>query len=357
MLQQRVENLVKAMPSGTQAMLVLTPVNRFYFLDFDSHDAGTLLILPHKMVFIIDSRYIEVAIEKVKHAQVMLEEDALTQLQSILKAEGVTELYVEEEITVKTLSILRNKLQNVNLISDNTLSKNILTLRSIKQPEEIERMRKAQQITDKAFAHILSFIKEGMREVDVMLELEHFTRSNGADGMAFETICVAGANSSRPHGVPGQYRIQNGDFITMDFGAKYMGYCSDMTRTVAIGRVSDEQRKVYDVVLQAHLAGIQAAKPGLEGRQVDAVARDIIYNAGYKGYFGHGLGHAVGIEIHEDPRFSPKNSQIIKPGMMMTVEPGCYLPGRFGCRIEDMVLITEDGCEPLPQSPKELLVL
>lgn len=357
MLNKRAQNLMNALPENARAALILTPANRFYFLDLDTHDAGALLILRDKMVFIIDSRYMEVAKVKTEGAVLVLEEDWRAQLQEILAEENIGELYVENGITVGMLELLTDKLQNVEIIHGNTLSKTVLALRAIKDEDEINRVQQAQNITDLTFTHILPFIKEGVREIDLMLEMEHFARSNGAEKMAFETICVAGANSSRPHGVPGENRVKPGDFITMDFGALYKGYCADMTRTVALGHVGDEQKKVYDLVLQAHLAGIAAAKDGVRGDEVDKVARDIIYGGGYEGYFGHGLGHAVGIDIHEDPRFSPKSTDVIKANMVMTVEPGCYLPARFGCRIEDMVLITETGCRPMPSSPKELIVL
>lgn len=356
MTETRLQRLVNAMPQEFEAALVLTAPNRFYFLDFDSHDAGALLITRDEAIYWVDSRYIEAA-SAVQSAKVMLEEDLMAQLCAVLEKSGVRRLHVELGISLQEYGTLKEKLQNVEIISNNTLSNKINALRAIKDGDEMERMQGAQHITDACFAHILPFIKEGVREIDLMLEMEHYMRSHGAQNVAFDTICVAGPNSSRPHGVPGEYRVRPGDFITMDFGAKHRGYCSDMTRTVALGFVGDEQKAVYNLVLKAHLAGIEAARGGTRGNQVDAVARDIIDGAGYKGCFGHGLGHAVGIEIHEDPRFSPKCSSEILPGMMMTVEPGCYLPGRFGCRIEDMVYITQDGCVPLPQSPKELIVL
>ncbi|MFV0413412.1 MAG: M24 family metallopeptidase [Oscillospiraceae bacterium] len=356
-MENRVQKLIEALPEGFEAALVLSPENRFYFLDCDTHDAGSLLILPGNMVFIIDSRYIEMVQKSVKHAEVLLENDALAQIKELLKKHRVETLYVENTLPLKQAASLERGLPGVALQTGQLFSEAVNALRAIKEPEEAERMKMAQKITDDCFTYILSYIREGMREVDIMLEMERFMRTHGAEKVAFDTICVAGANTSLPHGVPGEYRVQKGDFITMDFGAKYKGYCADMTRTVAMGEPGEEKRKVYDMVLRAHLAGIAAARAGLRGNEVDKVARDIIYGEGYEGYFGHGLGHAVGIEIHEDPRFSPKCTTVIKAGMMMTVEPGCYLPGRFGCRIEDTVLITETGCLPLPASRKQLIVL
>jgi Xaa-Pro aminopeptidase len=309
------------------------------------------------MVYIIDSRYIEKARQQVLGAEVVLEQDAPEQLAGVLKDHGVKRVYLEDTTPIAAWKRLQEKIQFVEYDISSTLSSALMSLREIKDEEELCRMRRAQAITDACFTHILSFVKEGARELDLALEMGCFMRKNGADKDAFGIICVGGANSSLPHGVPGDYRLAKGDFLTLDFGARYKGYCSDMTRTVAIGEPGEEKRKVYGTVLKAHLAGIAAAKAGLEGRAVDKAARDIIDGAGYKGCFGHGLGHALGIEIHENPRFSPKENRKVRAGMVMTVEPGIYLEGRFGCRIEDAVLLGETGCEPLPKSPKELIVL
>lgn len=356
-MTERANKLVGALPEGFGAALVQTQVSRFYLLDYDSHDAGTLLILPDRCVFIIDSRYIEAGRKKIKGTEIVLEKDALAQVGELLKEADVSQILVENEITVAMLDGLRRKLAGVAIDASPTLSKTIMDLRMIKDDEELRRMRAAQAVTDDCFAHIRGFIKVGMREVDIALEMEHYCRSHGAEAMAFDTICVAGPNSSLPHGVPGEYRIQPGDLLTLDFGAKCEGYCADMTRTLAVGEPGEEKRKLHDLVLRAHNAGIEAAGPGKKGNEVDAPARKIIIDAGYGENFGHGLGHALGIEVHEEPRFSPKCSAEIKQGMVLSVEPGVYLPGKYGCRIEDAVLITADGCEPLPESPKELIVL
>lgn len=357
MLNQRAKKLVQAMPEGFEAALLQTQQNKFYLLDFDAGDAGTLLLLPDQMLYIIDSRYIEIARREIKDAEVVLEKNALNQVREILSSHGVKKLYVEDGITVAQCEKVKSELAEVEVEAGPALSTALRKLRVVKDEEEISRMAKAQSIADECFTHIQSFIKEGVREIDIALEIEFFMRSHGAQNVSFDTIAVSGANSSLPHGVPGEKKIQAGDFITLDFGAKYKGYCSDMTRTLVLGKPSEEQAKVYDMVLRAHLAGIKAAGPGKKGWEIDKVARDIIYGEGYEGYFGHGLGHGVGIDIHEDPRFSPLNQDEILPGMVMTIEPGCYLPGKFGCRIEDMVLITESGCKPFPTSKKELICL
>lgn len=357
MLNERAKKLVAALPANFEAALIQTEVSRFYLLDFDAGDAGTVLLLPDKMVYIIDSRYIESAQKHVKNAEVVLEQDVYAQVAELLHSHHVKHLYAENAITVAQLDTLREKLQGVTVDASPVLSREIMALRQSKDPEEIRRMREAQRITDACFTHILPFIKVGVQEIDLALEMEFFMRRNGAKGLAFPTICVTDPNTSLPHGEPGQTCIQAGNFLTMDFGAKYMGYCADMTRTVAIGEPGEERRKLYELVLKAHNAGIAAAAPGKKGCEVDAVARKVIADAGYGGYFGHGLGHALGIEVHESPRFSPKCEDEIKAGMVMSVEPGCYLAGRFGLRIEDAVLITETGCQSLAASEKQLIIL
>ena len=357
MLNRRAQALVNSLPPDFEAALVGTPQNRFYLLDFDAHDAGTLLLLRDKMVYFIDSRYVEVAREKVRDAGVVLEKNVLQQVAQLLKQQGTSKVYLEDGISIAAWNRLKSKIPGVEFDVSSTLSHGFAALRESKDAEELARMRQAQAITDACFTHILPFIKQGVREIDLALEMEHYMRSHGAEGVAFETICVAGANTSLPHGVPGEYRVQKGDFITMDFGAKYKGYCADMTRTVALGEPGEEKRRVYETVLQAHLAGIATAKAGVLGSDVDKVARSLIDKAGYEGTFGHGLGHALGIDVHEEPRFSPRETRAVQPGMVMSVEPGIYLPGQFGCRIEDAVLITETGCQPLPASEKYLMVL
>lgn len=356
-VKQRTDKLLAAMPRDFEAALISTDANRFYFLNFDSGDAGTVLILPEKTYFIIDSRYIEIAEATVKDAEVLLEKKALEQVRDILTAHGVKRLFMEDKATVAYANRVRAALPGVEVDDGATLSNAIEAIRAVKSADELDAIRRAQAITDACFKHMLDYIKPGVREIDAALEMELFMRSHGAGKLAFDTIFVSGAKTSLPHGVPGEKRVEAGDFVTMDFGANVGGYCTDMTRTVAVGSATDEQRAVYDTVLKAQLACCAYAKAGQEGRAVDKIARDIIYGAGYEGCFGHGLGHAVGIEIHENPRYSPACADVVQAGMVMTIEPGIYLPGRFGVRIEDTVFVREDGCEIIGRSPKELIVL
>lgn len=238
------------------------------------------------------------------------------------------------------------------------LKDRINELRIVKSSKELDCLARAEQIGDMAFEHIVEFIKPGKTEMEVALELEYFMRSHGASGLSFDTIVASGPNSSLPHAVPTDRVLQEGDFVTMDFGCIYKGYCSDMTRTIFIGdKPSDKQKLIYDTVLKAQLAALEAIKPGEKCSDIDAIARNIIRDAGYGDYFGHGLGHGVGLFIHEEPRFSPKCDAILQPGIVITVEPGIYLPGEFGVRIEDMIQITEDGYRNLASSPKELICI
>lgn len=356
MLTGRAKRLAEKL-GNFEAAIIQTPVSRFYLLDFDSHDAGTLLLFPDEMVFIIDSRYIEVANAGVTNAQVMLETNAMAQTAELLQKRGVQKLLAENGITVAEYAKLAKAMEGIEVDASPTLGQALLDLRAIKSEDEIARIKSAQAITDACFTHILPFIKEGVSEIDLMLEMETYMRSHGAEKLAFDTICVAGPNSSRPHGVPSNNTVKPGDFITLDFGAKVDGYCSDMTRTVALGEPTQTQRDVYALVLKAHLESMAAVKAGVIGKDIDKIARDIIYGAGYEGRFGHGLGHSLGIDVHEDPRFSPVCSSEIKAGMLMTIEPGVYLPGEFGVRIEDTIIVKEDGFESIAHSDKQLIIL
>ena len=328
----RIEKLMKALPEGADAALITSDVNRRYFTGLGS-TAGTLLAFRDAAYFIIDFRYIEVAKATVTGAEVILQDKLYDQLGELLKKHGARTVALETDyITVGSLEQYRSRLPQVEFLTAAALNDKILEMRSLKDEEEIAAIRKAQSITDAAFLEILDFIKPGKTEKEVAAYLEYCMRRLGADGLAFETIAAGGPNSAKPHAVPGDRPLRQGDFFTMDYGAYWGGYCSDMTRTVAVGASC---------------------------RAVDAAARELIYNAGYEGCFGHSLGHSVGIEIHEMPGFSPSIAPetTAKEGMVITVEPGIYLEGRFGVRIEDMVWLAPDGTKDLTNSPKELIIL
>ena len=230
-------------------------------------------------------------------------------------------------------------------------------LRYVKEPAEVERIARAVAITDRAWARLIPAIKEGVLERDLAAELDYLLRREGADGTSFSTIVASGPRGALPHGVASDRRIVRRDMVVFDFGAQYQGYAADMTRTVAVGQPGEEERAVYRIVAEAQSRALAAVRPGLTGREIDAVARGYIGENGYGDFFGHGLGHAVGLEIHEEPRLSPSGEEQLLPGMTVTVEPGIYLPGRFGVRIEDLVVVTETGCRNLTQSRKDLVVV
>jgi len=348
---------IRKILNQNEAAIITSNINRRYLTGFKS-SAGNVIITKSSAFLIIDFRYFENAKNNVTDFTVILAENTFSQIEEILKKDGITKIHIESEnITVSALKALKNRLDGLDICDDDTLSATLNKLRSIKTIDEIEKIKAAQAITDKAFDHILNFIEIGRSEKEIALELEFFMRKNQSDGVAFETIAVSGKNSSLPHGVPTDKLISHGDFITMDFGAAFDGYCSDMTRTVAIGSICDQQKLVYDTVLKAQIAVLQAISNGQKCCDMDKIARDIIKNAGFEGCFGHGLGHSLGLEIHENPACNTRDTTILTPGMIMTVEPGIYLENQFGVRIEDMVLITEKGAENLTRSPKELIIL
>ena len=355
----RIEKLSKALPEGADAALITSDVNRRYFTGLGS-SAGTLLAFRDAAYFIIDFRYIEVAKATVTGARVMLQEKLTEQLDTLLKKHGARTVAIETDyLTVGTLEQYRQKLSGYEFLTDSTLNDAILSMRSVKEPQELECIQKAQAITDAAFLDILDFIQPGKTEKEIAAYLEYCMRRRGADGLAFETIAAGGPNSAKPHAVPGDRPLQTGDFFSLDYGASWGGYCSDMTRTVAVGEPTEEMRRVYQTVLDAQCLGIRTAQVGVSCRAVDEAARELIYKAGYEGCFGHSLGHSVGLEIHEMPGFSPSidPQTLCREGMVITVEPGVYLEGRFGVRIEDMVWFAPDGTKDLTNSPKELIIL
>lgn len=352
----RIEKLRNKLPQGFGAAIIEDNYNRGYLTEFLS-SAGLLLITEKDAWLLVDFRYIEAAQKRAKGVQVLLMDKAYPQAAELLDRAGIKQVCVEQSMSIGALAKVREKMPGVEIITDDTLSKAVEQLRAVKEPAEIEAISRAQAITDAAFDHILDFIQPGVTERQVAAELEYHMRKNGADGLAFSTICVAGVKTSMPHGVPDDSVVQKGDFVTMDYGAFKDGYCSDMTRTVAVGQVSDEQKRVYATVLAAQLAAMDVARAGMKGSELDKVARDLVYAEGFEGCFGHGLGHSLGLEIHEDPRASVTCQEVLQPGTVMTIEPGIYIEGRFGVRIENMIVLEQDGSRNLTASPRELLVL
>lgn len=355
-MKERIEQ-VRAALAVNEAALIESGANRFYLTGFPS-SAGQLLITPQDAYFIIDFRYVEKARATVKTANVILMENSREQIARLLAQDGATHLYVEAESTsLSRFAALRDGLPGVTLCEGDKIDRALVEARAIKTREELAKIVAAQQMTDETFTYILDRITPGRTEREVMLDMEFYMRRLGSEGVSFDFIVVSGKNSSLPHGVPTDKKIERGDFVTMDFGAVVNGYHSDMTRTVAVGTVSEEQRRVYDTVYAAQAAALDFIRPGVACIEVDRVARDLIYGAGYEGCFGHGLGHSVGVEIHENPSCNTRCQEILRPGIVMTIEPGIYLENKFGVRIEDMVYLTENGTENLTKSEKKLLIV
>ena len=354
-----IKKLQQALPGKADGIVVVSPENRRYFTSFPSSD-GILIVTKSDALFLTDSRYIEAAQNSVKGCRVKELKRLSEQIPEIYKELGITEMtspkfLVESDlISVSQLKSLRKAFSGVTLSTVGG-DEIIRSLREIKTSNEINCIIAAQRIAEGAFNHILNFIKHGVSEKDIALELDFYMLKNGAEALSFETIAISGAKTSMPHGVPDENTVKSGDFVTMDFGAVVDGYHSDMTRTVAVGKISDKQIEVYNTVLKAQQSALECIKSGIGARDADAAARDVIESAGYGQYFRHSTGHGVGIEIHETPNLSP-NSQIkLAAGNIVTVEPGIYIPGEFGVRIEDMVCVTEDGCINLTNAPKNLI--
>lgn len=344
---------INKLPKNVDGALIVSPENRRYFTGFNASD-GFLFITKSGSVFLTDSRYIAAAKNKIICCEV---EEQKGKLMDYAKRFNCKVLAVEaDRLTVTQLKNLRKALHGIKLTTVAT-DKIIDSFRAVKNEAEIENICKAQRIAEAAFDHILGFIKVGVTEKEVALELDHYMLSHGANGLSFETIAISGANTSKPHGVPTDKKIEHGDFVTMDYGAVVNGYHSDMTRTVAVGAASDEQKKIYKIVFEAQLAVLRVLKNGVKCSDADKAARDVITEAGYGEYFRHSTGHGVGIEIHEKPFISPKSTATLRSGNVVTDEPGIYIPGKFGVRIEDMALITENGCKNLTKAPKELIII
>lgn len=359
-MKERFEALLARLPEDVDAVMIMSQVGRRYFLGMHC-TAGTLLLVKNAGTYlIIDSRYIEKARACAKGCQVLLQDNLYDQLNGLISKHGIHTIGIETGyLTVGTFLELKEKLK-ATLLMDSRVSKEIETLRKFKSPMELDAIRAAQKITDNAFSHILGYIRPGITERDVARELLDQCLRGGAEGPSFDFISVSGKNSSLPHGVPSDKLLEKGEFLTMDFGCVVDGYCSDMTRTVAIGQITDEMKLVYETVLKSQLAAIEAVKPGASCKAVDFAAKNAIYEVfgpDYPGCFSHGTGHSLGVEIHESPAFKPLDDSCCEPGIVMTVEPGIYLEGRFGVRIEDMVLVTADGYENLTASQKQLIVL
>ncbi len=340
--------------NNIDGMLLTSKHNRRYMTNFTG-SSGVALITEDQAILITDFRYTEQAAEQAKEFEIIqhkgpIQQEVADQVEKL----GIKNLGFEKDyMTYSQYDLYRSTLKTELVAIAGVVEK----LRLIKTPDEIKIIRDAADIADAAFKHILDYIKPGVTELDVSNELEFFMRRSGAASSSFDIIVASGYRSALPHGVASEKVIEKGDFVTLDFGAYYKGYCSDMTRTVSVGEPSDKLKEIYDIVLESQLRCMDQIKPGMTGKEADAIARDYITEKGYGEYFGHSLGHGIGLEVHEGPGLSKNSDVVFEPGMIVTVEPGIYLQGIGGVRIEDDTIITEDSNETLIHSPKDLIIL
>ncbi|WP_053219242.1 M24 family metallopeptidase [Virgibacillus senegalensis] len=336
------------------ALLITSEKNRRYISGFTG-TAGVVLVSAEKALFITDFRYTEQASEQVKGFDIIEHKQPIHQeVAERVKKMGCRTLGFEKgDMTYGLYEQYRN-VTEAELVPTSGL---VEKLRLIKSEEELSTIKAAAQIADAAFEHILTFIKPGVKEIDVSNELEFFMRKQGATSSSFDIIVASGVRSALPHGVASEKEIQSGELVTLDFGALYQGYVSDITRTVAVGNISEELKTIYNTVLEAQLKGMEGIKAGITGKEADALTRDHIEEKGYGKYFGHSTGHGIGLDVHEGPMLSYRADQVLEEGMVVTVEPGIYVPNVGGCRIEDDTVVTKDGNESLSFAPKELITL
>ncbi|WP_262173324.1 M24 family metallopeptidase [Saccharococcus sp. Marseille-Q5394] len=340
--------------NGLDALLVTNPYNRRYMTGFTG-SAGVAIISADDAVFITDFRYTEQAAEQVKgfrivkHEKTIIEEVSNQAKEMKIKTLG----FEKDNVSFGTYELYNDKVDAELKAVSGIVEK----LRMVKNADEIEILQQAAKIADDAFAHICTFIKPGITELEVSNELEMFMRKQGAASSSFDTIVASGERGALPHGVASDKVIQSGELVTLDFGALYNGYISDITRTVAVGEPSEKLKEIYEVTLAAQVLALEKIKAGMTGIEADAIARDYIKSKGYGDAFGHSTGHGIGLEVHEGPALSFRSETVLVPNMTVTVEPGIYLPGIGGVRIEDDIIITEDGNIRLTHSPKELIIL
>ncbi len=345
---------------GLSAALITAPSNLIYLTGFDGvidHGInGACLVTGESARFFTDHRYTEAAAEAALGSPwevVTQRENLYVEICELLHAEEIETVLVESSMPYGRFTFISQQFRGAVRVVDHAVE----AIRQIKEPAEVDRIAAAAAIADRAFEHILGFMAPGVSEADVALEVEFFMRRERSEGVAFDPIVASGPNGARPHAVPGDRRIAAGDLVILDFGARVGGYCSDMTRTVAVGRASEEYRRLYEAVLSANEAGIAAVRAGRPCVEVDRAAREVLGEAGLAERFTHGLGHGVGLDVHEMPTVGPRSQESLRAGAVVTIEPGVYVSGDAGVRIEDLVVVEEAGCRLLTRAPKELIEL
>ncbi|GGK18984.1 peptidase M24 [Caldalkalibacillus thermarum] len=357
-MQGRVQKLRALLDrEALEGLLVTSPVNRRYITGFTG-SAGVALISKHEALLITDFRYVDQARDQAPGYDIVNHSGKLAEtIAAEVKKRNIERLGFEQDHLTYSQYMAFNKVLKDADCQLVPVSGLVEELRLVKDEQEIELIRQAAAIADQTYTHISNWIKPGMREIEVAHEIEFFMRQQGASSSSFEIIVASGVRSALPHGVASEKVIERGDFVTLDFGAYYQGYVSDMTRTLAIGEPAPKLKEIYDICLEAQIRGVESIKAGMTGKEADAVCRDYITRKGYGDNFGHSTGHGIGLEVHEGPTLSVRGELPLKPGMVVTVEPGIYLSGIGGVRIEDDVLITEEGNEILTKSTKELVII
>jgi Xaa-Pro aminopeptidase len=345
--------------NNIDAAIVTSPQNRQYISGFCVQQ-GTVLITPQQIYYLVDFRFYEDAQKKATGCKVVLIDNLGVSLCELLKKHKIKILEFEQN----DLTVLRKEyfekefsLAGTQILCSGALDKFLEELRITKSEQEVQKIQESQRLTEHSLKTALQSFAPGITEKELALKIEFNMRKNGAQGVAFDLIVISSQNTSMPHGEPSNKPIQNGDLLLIDIGACLDGYNSDMTRTFAVGSVTDEQKQIYNIVLSAQLKGLQAIKAGVSCADIDKIVRDEITQNGYGECFGHGTGHGVGLNVHESPRLSPRSSTVLKPNMIITIEPGIYLSGKFGVRIEDIVCVTPDGCKNFNTISKELIIL
>ncbi|ADQ14830.1 M24 family metallopeptidase [Halanaerobium hydrogeniformans] len=355
-MEKRIKKLRKKMKENNISCFLITKKENVRYLSNFTGTAGRILITEKDNFFITDFRYLEQVSEQCENFTIKeISSNFIDKFAEFLRSLNIKKMAFEsKDINYKMYQDFKDKLKLEELLPQESL---IEELRMIKEKSEIKKIKKAVAIADQGFEFLLNFIEAGKTEREIALELEFFMKSQGGEAKAFDFIVASDKRGALPHGVASNKVVEKGAFITIDFGCVYQGYHSDITRTIALGEVSDKHKEIYKIVLAAQQKVISEIKAGLSCVEADKIARDYIEQAGYKDNFGHGLGHGIGLEIHEDPRLSPTSDGVLKAGMVVTDEPGIYISEFGGVRIEDDLLITEAGCEVLNSAPKELIVL